>query len=239
VLRKTAAGAHYLQYSYAPKLHIANGFAQALNGLHDFASLANDDEGHALFAAGEKELRTELPAFDTGAWSLYSRDGGDGAESDLGYHKVLRDFLRGLCDRLTEDESRATAAQVQAPTPGAAPIPDPTLYCDTAERFTADLTTKPVVTVTAPAAPLRAKASAAVRFTLSKVSTVTITAARRGKVVLLRTARLGYGRHDVRITPSQAGPLVVRVGAVDLAGNGGAAQVTVHVRAAAKNHKAD
>jgi hypothetical protein len=245
VLARTAAGAHYLQYSYAPQLHIANGFTQALNGLHDFAALANDDEGRALFAAGEPELRAELPGFDTGAWSLYAKPG---KESDLGYHMVLRDFLRGLCDRLTADQARAHGEPPPAaadtggmPAGGSVPtaIPDPALYCDTAQRFTADLTIRPKITVTPPTKPLRAKAPATVRFTLSKVSTVTITATRGAAIVLRRTARLGYGSHDVAIKPSQAGPLLVGVRAVDLAGNAEAAQLTVHVGAAAQKHTAD
>jgi hypothetical protein len=247
VLDKTVAGAHYLQYSYARKLHIANGFAQALNGLHDFATLANDDEGRALFRAGEAELRVELPAFDTGAWSLYSKPG---AESDLGYHKVLRDFLRGLCDRLTEDEARQAApAPSSSTTPpstggtpagsvGSAPAPDPTLYCDTAQRFTTDLTTKPALTISPPTT-LRVKAAGTVPFTLSKVSAVTITAVRRGSVVLQRAARFGRGRHKVDLRPTKAGPLLVRVRAVDLAGNAGAAEATVHVKPAAKKDKGD
>jgi hypothetical protein len=248
VLDKTTAGAHYLQYSYAPKLHIANGFAQALNGLYDFATLANDADGRAIFSAGEAQLRVELPAFDTGAWSLYSRPG---AESDLGYHKVLRDFLRGLCDRLTADQTRTAAPSPVTPTTtapstggtpagsvGAAPVPDPALYCDTARRFTTDLTTKPALTIAAPTA-LRAKAAGTVPFTLSKVSAVTMTAARRGSVVLQRTARLGRGRHKVDLRPTKAGPLLVRVRAVDLAGNAGAAEATVHVKPAAKKGTGD
>jgi hypothetical protein len=250
VLDKTSAGAHYLQYSYAPKLHIANGFTQALNGLHDFATLANDAEGRALFRAGEAELRVELPSFDTGAWSLYSRGVPPTLESDLGYHKVLRDFLRGLCDRLTEDQARGTAASgatsIAPPATGgtpagtvpAAPPPDPKLYCDTAQRFTVDLTTKPVLKIAKPPT-LRAKAAGTVRFTLSKVSTVTITAVRRGSVILRRTARLGRGRHDVGLRPTKAGPLLVGVRAVDLAGNAGAAQATIHVTPAAKKHRGD
>jgi hypothetical protein len=248
ILDKTAAGSHFLQYSYASKLHIANGFTQALNGLHDFATLANDGEGRALFSAGEAELRVELPGFDTGAWSLYSRGVPPTAESDLGYHKVLRDFLRGLCDRLTEDQTRqaAPAPSTTAPstggTPagsvGAAPVPDPTLYCETAQRFTADLITKPALEISAPSA-LRAKSSGTVRFTLSKVSAVTITAARRGSVVLRRTARLGRGRHKFDVRPTKAGPLLVGVRAVDLAGNAGAAEATVHVKPAAKKDKGD
>lgn len=249
VLDKTTAGSHYLQYSYAPKLHIANGFAQALNGLHDFATLANDADGRALFSAGEAQLRLELPAFDTGAWSLYSKPG---AESDLGYHKVLRDFLRGLCDRLTADQTRDAqpsppTTTTPPPTGGtpagsvaAAPVPDPdpALYCDTAQRFTTDLTTQPALTISPPSS-LRVKAAGTVPFTLSKVSAVTITAVRRGSTVLQRTARLGRGRHKVDLRPTKAGPLLLRVRAVDLAGNAGATEATVHVKPAAKKDEGD
>jgi hypothetical protein len=235
----TAAGAHYLQYSFARRLRIANGFAQALNGLHDFAALANDDEGRALFAAGEAELRVELPAFDTGAWSLYSRVGADGPESDLGYHKVLRDFLRGLCDRLTADRDRTGSATGGTPAGGApaAGVPDPKPYCETAERFTADLHTKPKLAFADDLPTLRAEKTARVPFTLDKVSTVTMSVLRRGRVVLVRTARLGRGRHVVELRPSQGGPLLVRVNATDLAGNTGGAQATVHVRPAPEKHR--
>jgi D-glucuronyl C5-epimerase C-terminus len=222
VRRTLAAGAHYLQYSYAPGLRIANGFVQSLNGLHDFAALANDDEGRRLFAEGEAQLHEELPEFDTGAWSLYSRVGGVGRESDLGYHKVLRDFLRGLCERLT-----------------AAGSPSPDRYCNTARRFTADLTTKPKLALDLPEKPKRAKTKVNLRFTLDKVSTVTVTVARRGKVVLTSTARYGRGRHLVAIEPSRAGPLVVSAGAVDLAGNAASDHGTLHVTPPPKKHEAD
>jgi hypothetical protein len=221
----TAAGAHYLQYSYARNLHVVNGFTQALNGLRDFSVLANDPEGRTLFAQGEAQLRAELPAFDTGAWSLYAKPGG---ESDLGYHKLLRDFLRALCDRLTEDRGRDVAG-----------TPDPALYCDSADRFTADLTTRPVVTVSPLAKALRAKRAAAVRFAVDKISTVTVTVLRRRAVVLTRTARLGRGSHRIGIRPAKAGPLLVRVRAVDLAGNAGAAEAEIPVRAAAHEDRAD
>jgi hypothetical protein len=222
ILRKTATGSHYLQYSYAPKLRIVNGFTQSLNGLHDFAALANDAEGRTLFDAGEKELRHELPEFDTGAWSLYSKPG---IESDLGYHKVLRDFLQGLCDRLTK-----------------AGTPDPKLYCQTAQRFTTDLTTKPKLTLKVPRSK-RVKTTATLRLTLDKVSTVSVTALRRGKVVFASTRRLGRGRHDVRLKPSEPGPLLIRAGAVDLAGNATSTQATLHVtpkpKTKRKKHEAD
>jgi hypothetical protein len=220
----TAAGAHYLQYSFAPQLHILNGFVQALNGLHDFAGIGDDDEGRALFAAGEADLRTELPAFDTGAWSLYSRPG---VESDLSYHLLLRDFLAGLCSRLT--------AQAQREAGRATPyvIPDPALYCDTAQRFTDDASTPPVVTVVAH--PLRATRRGSIGLRLSKLSSVTLTVRCGGTAIFAKALRLGYGRHDIPFQPAKAGGLTVDVRAVDPAGNVGTASGELAVGAKPKH----
>ena len=117
----TPAGAHYLIYSFAPGLRVLNGFTQALNGLHDFAVLANDAEGRALFAAGEAQLREELGRYDTGGWSLYALGGRD---ADVSYHTLARDFLRNLCERLNEDAARAAPPTAPAtPAGGTAPVP--------------------------------------------------------------------------------------------------------------------
>jgi D-glucuronyl C5-epimerase-like protein len=199
----TPAGAHYLQYSFDPGLRILNGFIQALNGLYDFAAFANDAEGRALFAAGEAEARIELPTFDTGAWSLYRA----GKESDLGYHELVRDFLRALCKR----------------------VPDPTLYCTEADKFTAYLRQPPVLALKSTFALAR-KPSKLV-FTVNKVSTVTVTMLRKGKPVLTRSARFGYGRHAFAFRARQRGGLAVRLRAVDLAGNVGAVAGRIAVRA--------
>jgi hypothetical protein len=199
----TPAGAHYLQYSFDPGLRILNGFIQALNGLYDFATFANDAEGRALFAAGETEARIELPSFDTGAWSLYR----PGKESDLGYHRLVRDFLRALCRR----------------------VPDPVVYCTEADNFTAYLRQPPVLALRSTFALAR-KPSKLV-FTLNKVSTVTVTVLRKGKPVFTRSARFGYGRHAFAVRPRTSGGLVVRLRAVDLAGNVGAVAGRIAVRA--------
>jgi hypothetical protein len=204
----TAAGAHYLQYSYAPSLLIANGFVQSLNGLFDYAMLSGDQEALAMFSAGEAELRATLRTFDTGFWSLYSRPG---SESDLGYHKLLRDFLVALCGRL-QDQVDIAAKQGAAAT-----TPDPAIYCETADRFTADLQTPPELELVPTA--LRAKSTGALKLAISKVSTVGVTVVRSGKVVLARTLRLGRGRHAIPIRPLKAAPLEIRLRAVDLAGN--------------------
>jgi D-glucuronyl C5-epimerase-like protein len=198
----TPVGAYYVQYSFAAGLHILNGFVQALNGLYDFGALANDAEGRALFAAGEAQARVEVPAFDTGAWSLYQ----PGRESDLGYHELLRDFLRGLCAR----------------------VPDPAIYCTEADKFTAYLRQPPVLALKSTTARLRKPSK--VTFTVNKVSTVSVTLLRAGKPVFSASARFGYGRHSFAYRPRRSGALAVRLRAVDLAGNVGAVAGTIAVR---------
>ena len=53
-----------------------------------------------------RRARVEIRSADTGSWSLYQ----PGVASDIGYHKVLRDFTRGLCSRLNLDRQRAAIA---------------------------------------------------------------------------------------------------------------------------------
>jgi hypothetical protein len=92
---RTGAGAHYLEYTYAPRERILNGFIQAVVGLYDYTSIAKDSLGLALFEAGDAEARAEVPHYDTGAWSRYDQF----TESTLSYHELLTEFLQHLCSR--------------------------------------------------------------------------------------------------------------------------------------------
>jgi hypothetical protein len=206
----TPAGARYLIYSFAPRLRVLNAFVQALNGLLDFARYANDLEGRRLFDEGEAQLASELADYDTGAWSLYS----PARESDLGYHVLVRGFLSGLCERLRDEPRRAAR------------------YCALARRFTADLRRPPAIALLLPATPVRARRTVRVALTLSKISVVTLRALRRDRLVWSRTARQGRGRHAFALRPSAAGPLALRLRAVDLAGNAATAAAVLHVRPA-------
>jgi hypothetical protein len=226
----TPAGAHYLIYSFAPRLHVLNAFVQSLNGLHDFAKFANDDPARALFAAGEAEARVEVPKYDTGSWSLYSQT----RESDLGYHKLLRDFIQGLCDRLTEDRDKPQPDTQTGGVPAGAPVatpPDPAVYCQTAANFTKDMTTAPKVALRA-ARPgrLRVRHLVHVPYTLSKISTVTTRVTQGGAFVAGRVTHVGRGLHEVVFTPRKPGPYAVSVRAVDPAGNAGSASGAVTVK---------
>ncbi len=134
---KAKEGAHYLAYSYAPGQRIYNAFLQSVIGLHDFAVFANDPLGRRLYLDGVRRARVEIRAADTGSWSLYQ----PGVASDMGYHKVLRDFTRGLCSRLNVDRQRAVIAfRERRKDPGAVMgafdrYPDSTPFCIAQQHF--------------------------------------------------------------------------------------------------------
>jgi len=233
VRASTAVGAHYLIYSFAPGLRVLNAFTQAVNGLHDFALLANDAEGKALFAAGEAQLRSELGAYDTGAWSRYSLQ----READLSYHKLARDFLGNLCTRLEEDAARPApgsapvagaaptggAVPTAAPPAAAVPLADPTPYCAAATRFSSYLRQPPVVALVSRRA--RAGKRALLKLSLSKPAYVKLAVVRDGRTVAVLNARLGSGQRTlVWARPRTPGTYTIMLRATDLAGNVGSAR---------------
>jgi hypothetical protein len=198
-------GAEYALYSFAPNLHVINGFVQAVVGLYDLGRITGDPEARALYEEGERVARRELPTFDTGAWSLYSR-GDVQRESDLSYHQLLRSFLRSMCTR-TDDP----------------------VYCDSELRFAQYELEAPVVSLAT--ARLRGGTTGKVRVRLSKISRVGLRFSRGGRVVSTKPAVVvGHGTPSLTWTvPRRAGDYDVAVTAVDLAGNVGTAEGTIEV----------
>jgi hypothetical protein len=201
----TANGPHYALYSFDPGLRVINGFLQALVGLYDLSKIGNDERARTLYADGERAARVELPTFDTGAWSLYSR-GSVEHESDLSYHQLLRAFLKSMCTR-TDDP----------------------VYCDTELRFAQYELEPPqlsLVTTT-----LRGGTEGKLRLRLSKISRVGLRVERAGKVVSFRAAVVvGHGTPYLRWpVPRKAGEYDVELTAVDLAGNVSTAAGTLDV----------
>jgi hypothetical protein len=188
-------GAHYAQYSFEPRLRVINGFVQSLVGLHDYARIAADGRARALFEDGERRARREVPTYDTGAWSLYSR-GTVKRESDLGYHTLLRDFLTSLCNRTAE-----------------------VTYCGARDHFTAYLDLPPAVEVLP--RELRGGRYGYIPLTLSKISNLTLRIERRDRLVHSRyVGTLGFGRRSLGWeVPKKAGEYTVELIARDLAGN--------------------
>jgi hypothetical protein len=198
-------GDHYAIYSFDPNLRVLNGFIQSLVGLYDYARISKDPEGAELFQNAEPEARAETPTYDTGAWSLYSR-GTSTHESSLSYHDLLEDFLAGLCKR--------TKVAV---------------YCTTAEHFVAYKSVPPILELQSKT--LRGGKYGRVRFELSKISNVTLTITRAGRVVERRPfGAVGYGKRTFGwAVPRKRGTYDVQLAATDLAGNSTADATTVRV----------
>lgn len=133
---KLAAGDHILLYTYT-KMRVMNAFAQAVSGLHEIATTTQNASAHNSYLRAERQLRVELPEYVTRNWALYSIDGRPETPS---YHTLSRDLLRGLCRTLSADAELFASGQVVA---GRQAPADPTLYCETAERFTEDLRRTP------------------------------------------------------------------------------------------------
>jgi hypothetical protein len=202
---ETDGGAHYLQYSGLPKLQILNGFVQSLVGLFDFAQLTGDTIAKVLFDQGDAAARAEVPHFDTGAWSLYSR-GTSKPESDLGYHTLVRDFLDSLCTRTAAPE-----------------------YCSAAAHFTFYLKSPPKPQVLE--SNLRAGKTGRLRFKLDKVSRVSVKIARGAQVVDTRgLGTVGRGSRWLAWKPRHSGSYTISVSASDLAGNPATATGAVEVK---------
>jgi hypothetical protein len=119
---------------------------------------------------------------------------------------------------------------VTAP-PAPATLGDPTadaVYCTTAQAFSADLKASPVLALLP--TPLTGGRAGAIRFTLSKIATVTLSVRRGGVLVYRRQALLGHGARAFGWTPPRAGGrFAVTVAATDLAGNTGRGIGTVDV----------
>jgi hypothetical protein len=157
-------------------------------------------EAEPLYQEGLAEAKVEVPAYNTGAWSLYA----PGEESPLSYHQLLRDFLKGLCSR----------SGVQ-------------LFCTTATDFTRYLRQPPALKVLSTKAT-QGKPTV-LKFRLSKMSSVGITLLRTGQTALATSATYGYGVRALTWTPRHSGTYVVKLFARDLAGNVSRAEGSVVV----------
>ncbi|MGH2854052.1 MAG: D-glucuronyl C5-epimerase family protein [Solirubrobacteraceae bacterium] len=209
----TPAGAHYLEYTYAPRERILNGFIQAVTGLYDYTQLTGDPLGLKLFEAGDAEARAEVPHYDTGAWSLYDQH----SESNLNYHELLTTFLQNLCQRTAQGPPAPLTPPTAPPAP-VAPIPGDAIYCTTAQRFTTDLHTPPAIALLSHT--LREGVRAGVQLSLAKIATVSLTIRRGTRVVWTNSALVERGKPRLLwVTPKQGGAYSVSIHAVDLAGN--------------------
>jgi D-glucuronyl C5-epimerase C-terminus len=252
VMVKTPIGNWYAEYTYAPSDRILNGFIQAVVGLYEYTAITKDPLGLKLFEAGDAVARVETPRYNTGGWSLYDQFG----ESDLNYHELLTEFLQHLCERSRKGLPYTPAAPTTPPP--AAPSPTPTtpsapstggttataaatttappvqpivadqVYCTTAQSFSADLKTPPLISLLSKT--LRGGTRAGVQISLSKISTVELKVKQGSQVVWSNRATVEHGKPKLLwVTPAKGGTFSVTLTATDLAGNFSTATGTIVV----------
>lgn len=204
-------GRRYTMYSFAPGLRIYNGELQALIGLQDVARISGSRRARRLFGLGEPVARRSVRALDTGAWSLYS---AGGAESTLGYHRLVATFLRGMCMR--------TGTRT---------------YCAAGRRLARYVKEPPRLVLRGQRKPY-ARRRTALTFTLSKVSAVVVQVRdRRGGVVLARGMRLARGRHRLVWVPRRVGRHKLRIVAIGPAATRAVVERTVTAKALPRKSK--
>ena len=141
-------------------------------------------------------------AADTGAWSRYS---WAGREATLGYHQLIEAFLGAMCTQT----KRA-------------------IYCTARHRF-ARYEREPTRIGIAPLRKLRARGTTTVRFSLSKVSTVTVRVTGAQNVTLTSGLQLPHGAHTIAWTPPARGRYRVLISAQGPSGPLGVSSRKVHV----------
>ena len=197
-------GNHYLIYSFDRHLRVGNAFLESLIGLWDYGQVAGDRGAQTLFAKGDREARHELRLLDTGAWTLYQLHG---AESDLNYQRVIRDFARGLCDR----------TQIST-------------YCDAADRFALYLTQRPQVALLGPKAA-RAGKPTRIAIRVSKISCLTISIFKGDRVIAQPTWYFPHGVHSLAWRFATPGSYRIKVLARDLVNHQTTVEAPVRVLA--------
>jgi D-glucuronyl C5-epimerase-like protein len=196
-------GDHFLMYSFSPGLRVFNGELQAVSGIGQLASLyPNDLVAGRLFRRGERTARAMVSASDTGAWSLYSYAG---REATLGYHQLIETFLGDMCGQTLRR-----------------------IYCAARERF-ARYEREPTRIRIPPLRRLRARHTTIVRFSLSKVSSVTVEVLGKHAETVTSGLQLPHGEHGVAWTPPSRGRYRVRISAQGPSGPLGVQTRRVHI----------
>jgi hypothetical protein len=199
---RSGRGSHYLIYSFDRGLRVLNAFLQAITGLYDYAKVSGDTVARSLWKAGDRGAQRELHLYDTGRWSRYS---AGGAESSLGYHRLVTGFLDDLCSRLHGK------------------------YCTYYTRFRSYLGAKPVVKYTGSAEgtagrPLR------LLYKVNKASCVTAEVTdTSGNLVFRDRKKVARGEHRFLWTPSAPGAYVLTIEAVDQNKNATSPSFTLNV----------
>ncbi len=191
-------------YPFDPGLRVLNADLQVIIGLQQVSKLDGAERYAALAKQAAATAEERMPRYDTGSWSRYSEQ----REAPLEYHDLQTQQLGDLGKALTDPVLGGygqTFADYRTEAPAFDVIPGGTkrVYPVPADGF---------------------RDSFAVKFTVTKLSSVVATWRRGGKkVVDLKLGLLAGGAHSLRWSPGKARPGLYTIGftATDVAGNRG------------------
>jgi D-glucuronyl C5-epimerase-like protein len=187
-------GVFFLQYSQDPSLLVGNAYAQSILGLDTYAANSGDSSAASLVSEAVSAARAILPAYDTGAWSLYYRTPRRaGAESDLGYHRLFESFLDEMCNRWQEP------------------------FCELAGNF-GRYETEPVSITRLSTRGDRRHRRLRIRFTISKRSGITVRLLHGTKTVETYLSPMMRGGHLVIFSLPHSGSYRLEISAKSLNG---------------------
>jgi D-glucuronyl C5-epimerase C-terminus len=195
LVRSLPEGLFIRLYSFSD-LAVLNAQLQSVVSLEDYALTLEDQAGQELAGQLRASSAALLPKFDTGAWTLYALGAN---ESTLDYQRYVVSLLKRIGARNKDpfwtDYGNKFASYEDIPPVLAPGPPSPAAYPRPVDGF---------------------RDNAAVSFTLSKISRVTITVGAERTTLLV-----GHGRKRIEAYPGRvpAGSYPVSVKAVDLAGN--------------------
>jgi D-glucuronyl C5-epimerase C-terminus len=195
LVRSLPEGLFIRLYSFSD-LAVLNAQLQSVVSLEDYALALEDPAGQELAGQLRASSAALLPKFDTGAWTLYALGAN---ESTLDYQRYVVSLLKRIGARNKDpfwtDYGNKFASYEDIPPVLAPGPPGPPAYPRPVDGF---------------------RDNAAVSFTLSKISRMTISVGTERTTLLV-----GRGRKTIEAYPGRvpAGSYPVSVKAVDLAGN--------------------
>jgi hypothetical protein len=190
-------------YVFAPSYRVLNGHMQAVLSMNDLADATGDDGFADAFNRGVATTKAVLPKYDTGGWGRYAI----GEDAPVKYMTLMATQLKEL-------------GQITG---------DPT-FTDMGNKFTADLTTPPVITGPAkPPKPLKLKKfkqqKPFIKLRIVRDKPVTLTLrifTKKGKSAgvgpFVISVSSGASRIKLNL-PTKAGRYSIRADAKDWAGN--------------------
>jgi hypothetical protein len=197
LVRSLPEGLFIKLYSFSD-LAVLNAHLQAVVSLEDYALALEDPLGQGLAGQLRASAAALLPKFDTGAWTLYALGAN---ESTLDYQRYVVSLLKRIGARNKDpfwtDYGNKFASYEDVP-PALTPLPaGPAVYPRPVDGW---------------------RDNADVRFTLSKISRVTVQVGSARRTLLV-----GRGQKSIEVYPGKVPPgtYAVKVHATDLAGNKG------------------